>query len=264
MSSRHKAPRGRVLVVLHQEHSCPARIGRLLHTMGYQLDLRRPRFGDPLPATLADHAGAIILGGPMSVNDSDDWMKQEIDFVGVALKENAPLLGVCLGGQMIARHLGERVAPHRDGLAEIGYYPLTSTAEGRAICAAPFPNHVYQWHFEGFDLPRGAQLLASGTTFENQAFKYGSAVGLQFHPEVTYATICRWTTRAAHRLDSPGAQQRCAHIDGWYLYDAAIARWIDSFLHCWIGRSEGAVTPLAKASVVAPRSGAQSVTIKAQ
>lgn len=243
---RHNASRGRVLVVLHQEHSCPARIGRLVRMMGYELDVRRPRFGDQLPTTLADHAGAIIFGGPMSVNDPDDWMKREIDFVGVALKENAPLLGVCLGGQMIARHLGEKVGPHREGLAEIGYYPLTSTREGQSICAAPFPDHVYQWHFEGFDLPRGAQLLASGVTFENQAFKYGSAVGLQFHPEVTFATICRWTTRAAHRMESPGAQPRGAHIDGWYLYDAAIARWIDSFLRCWIGRSQGASALLQK------------------
>lgn len=243
MSARHDAPRGPVLIILHQEHSCPARIGRLLHTMGFELDVRRPRFGDPLPETLAEHAGAVIFGGPMSVNDPDEWVRKEIDFVGVALKENAPLLGVCLGGQMIARHLGVKVGPHAQGLAEIGYYPLEATDAGRALCAAPFPDHVYQWHFEGFDLPAGASLLARGQTFENQAFRFGSAVGLQFHPEVTFATICRWTTRAAHRMESPGAQQRGAHIDGWYMYDAAIARWIDSFLHCWIGRSEGALTP---------------------
>lgn len=251
MSAPHDAPRGRVLVVLHQEHSCPARIGRLLHTMGYALDIRRPRYGDPLPTTLAAHAGAIIFGGPMSVNDPDDWVRQEIDFVGVALKENAPLLGVCLGGQMIARHLGERVAPHPQGLAEIGYYPVEPTDAGHAICPAPFPQHVYQWHFEGFDLPRGAQLLARRATFENQAFRYGSAVGLQFHPEVTYATICRWTTRAAHRMESPGAQERAAHLDGWYMYDAAIARWIDAFLHRWIGHGDGALAP-ARAHAPSP------------
>jgi GMP synthase (glutamine-hydrolysing) len=250
MSARHEATRGRVLIVLHQEHSCPARVGRLLHTMGYELDIRRPPHGDPLPTTLAAHAGAIIFGGPMSVNDADEWVKKEIDFAGLALKENAPLLGICLGGQMIARCLGERVAPHPEGLAEIGYYPVEATEEGREICAAQFPDHVYQWHFEGFDLPRGAQLLARGRTFENQAFRYGSAVALQFHPEVTYSTICRWTTRAAHRMEAPGAQQRAAHMEGWFLYDAAVARWIDSFLHSWIGRSEGAIEPLRKSSIV--------------
>ena len=88
----HRPPYGTVLVVLHQEHSCPARIGRLIHTMGYGLDMRRPRYGDPLPETLRDYAGAIIFGGPMSANDPDDFVRREIAFVDVALREAKPLL----------------------------------------------------------------------------------------------------------------------------------------------------------------------------
>jgi GMP synthase (glutamine-hydrolysing) len=237
----HRPPAGNVLVILHQEHSCPARIGRLLHTMGYSLDMRRPRYGDPLPGTLSEHAGAIIFGGPMSANDPDDYVRREIEFVDVALKENKPLLGVCLGAQMIARSLGQIVRPHHQDQTEIGYYPIEATPEGHAFCAAPFPKHVYQWHREGFDLPPGATLLARGDTFANQAFEYGSAVGLQFHPEVTYSTICRWTTRGADKMELPGAQPRRAHMDGWYRHDAAVARWIDSFLHRWIGHTEGAL-----------------------
>ncbi len=237
----HRPQNGRVLMILHQEHSCPARIGRLLHTMGYALDMRRPRYGDPLPDTLHEHAGAIIFGGPMSANDPDDFVRREIAFVDVALREEKPLLGVCLGAQMIARSLGETVRPHHQGEAEIGYYPIEVTDAGHGLCAAPFPQHVYQWHSEGFDLPRGATLLARGDTFANQAFEYGSAVGLQFHPEVTYSTICRWTTRGAEKMDAPGAQPRRAHVDGWYRHDAVVARWIDSFLHCWIGHGEGAL-----------------------
>ena len=75
-----------ILMVLHQEHSTPGRVGRLLRERGYALDLRRPRFGDPLPPTLADHAGAVIFGGPMSANDDDDFIHREIDWVGVALR----------------------------------------------------------------------------------------------------------------------------------------------------------------------------------
>jgi len=247
-------PAGRVLIVLHQEHSCPARVGRLLHTMGYALDMRRPRYGDPLPGTLAGYDGVVIFGGPMSANDPDEWVRREIDFVGLALKENKPLLGICLGAQMIARHLGERVGPHVEGVAELGYYPIEATQAGHAICAAPFPAQVYHWHFEGFDLPRGAQLLARGETFPNQAFGYGRAVGLQFHPEVTYATICRWTTRAAERMGAPGAQPRRAHLEGWLRYDAVVARWIDSFLHCWIGRGEGALASPLPTAVTTPLS----------
>ncbi len=112
------------------------------------------------------------------------------------LKEAKPLLGVCLGAQMLARHLGHRVYRHPEGKVEIGYYPIVPTEAGEALCAAPFPTHVYQWHREGFDLPRGATLLAAGSDFEAQAFRYGpAAYGLQFHPEVTYAMMCRWTLR---------------------------------------------------------------------
>ncbi len=109
-----------VLVVLHQEHSTPGRVGRLLQDRGHALDIRKPRFGDPLPRTMRDHAGAVIFGGPMSANDPDDFIKAEIDWIGTCLKEDAPFLGICLGAQMLTRHLGGRVYPHAEGRAEVG------------------------------------------------------------------------------------------------------------------------------------------------
>ena len=227
-----KAP---VLVVLHQEHSTPGRIGRLLENAGHRIDIRRPRYGDPLPATMAGHAGAIYFGGPMSANDDDAFIRAEIDWIGVPLKEGKPFLGVCLGAQMLARHLGHRVYSHPDGRAEIGYYPVAPTVEGRALCEAPFPEHVYQWHREGFDLPCGATLLAGGDTFGAQAFRSGqSAFGLQFHPEVTYAMMCRWTVKAVALMGAPGARPPQEHRDGWFLHDPAINRWTRSFLRRWL------------------------------
>ena len=73
---------------------------------GFSLDIRKPRFGEPLPETMDEHAGAIIFGGPMSANDPDDFIKAETDWIGVTLKEGAPFLGVCLGAQMLVKHLG--------------------------------------------------------------------------------------------------------------------------------------------------------------
>jgi GMP synthase (glutamine-hydrolysing) len=224
-----------ILVVLHQEQSSPGRVGALLSRMGFRIEECRPRFGDLLPKSMENYAGAVIFGGPMSANDPDDFIRKEIDWVGVALKEDKPLLGLCLGAQMIARHLGERVYVHEEAGAEIGYYPVRPTEHGRALCEAPFPETVYHWHREGFDLPGCATLLAEGDMFPVQGFQYGSATALQFHPEVTYINICKWTTRAGDRMHGKGAQPRKAHVEGWFQHDPPIAQWTNEFLHRWSG-----------------------------
>src|SRR5688572_33031377 len=108
-----------VLIVLHQEHSTPGRVGNALRSRGFLLDIRRPRFDDPLPETLDGHAGAVIFGGPQSANDTDDFIKREIDWISVPIKEKKPFLGICLGAQMLARQLGARVYKHPEGHAEV-------------------------------------------------------------------------------------------------------------------------------------------------
>src|SRR4029077_5111663 len=83
-----------VLIVLHQETSTPGRVGNALRALGHTLDIRRPRFGDALPETLDMHAGAVIFGGPMSANDSDDYVRREIDWIEMPLREQRPFLGI--------------------------------------------------------------------------------------------------------------------------------------------------------------------------
>jgi GMP synthase (glutamine-hydrolysing) len=224
-----------VLIVLHQEMSTPGRVGHHLQARGFRLDIRRPALGDPLPETLADHAAIVVFGGPMSANDETDFIKRETDWLSVPLREKKPFLGICLGAQMLARHLGAKVCFHPDGMVEIGYYPLRVTAFGREVCEE-WPSHVYQWHREGFDLPAGAKLLAEGDTFAVQAFRYGpAAYGVQFHAEVTHAMMCRWTTRGHTRMEMPGARPRAAHYADRPVYDPAIRRWLGDFLDRWIG-----------------------------
>ena len=221
--------------MLHQEHSSPGRVGRLLRESGYSLDIRRPRFGDPLPRSMDAHDAAIVFGGPMSCNDSEDWIRREIDWIGVPLKADKPYLGICLGAQMLARHLGHRVAPHPQGRVEVGFYPIRATDHGRLAWPDVFPSKVYQWHCEGLDLPSGATLLAEGDDFATQAFRVGrGAYGLQFHPEVTYQMMCRWTTAGCERLAMPGALPRDHHFRDWYQHDAAVAVWLSAFLDRWL------------------------------
>ena len=224
-----------VLIVLHQETSTPGRIGNALRALGHRLDIRRPRFGDALPATLDAHAGAVIFGGPMSANDGDDYVRREIDWIAVPLREQRPFLGICLGAQMLARQLGATVAPHPQGRVEVGYYPVRPTEAGRTLCP-DWPARVYHWHGEGFQLPAGADLLAAGDDFPVQAFRFGNAFGLQFHPDVTYAMMHRWTTRGCARMDSPGAQPGHLHFAERAVHDAAERAWLKHFIDGWIAR----------------------------
>lgn len=236
-----------VLIVLHQEHSSPGRVGHRLAALGFRLDIRRPCLGDPLPDTLAEHAGAVVFGGPQSANDCHDYVRAEIDWIGVPLRERKPYLGICLGAQMLARHLGAPVAPHPEGLVEIGYYPIKATSAGRGLFGAAgsdadiWPDHVYHWHREGFALADGAELLAEGRTFPNQAFRYGPcAYGIQFHPEVTHHMMCRWTVKGDERLGLPGARPRNAHFLDRLQHDARVRRWLDAFIDRWIAGGAGA------------------------
>ncbi len=227
--TRHPGEKRPILVVLHQETSSPGRVGQILQQMGYPLDVRRPVLDDPLPETLDGHAGAVVFGGPMSANDEFDYVKREIDWLSVPLSEDRPFLGICLGAQMLVRHLGGEVGPHVDGMTEIGWYPLCPTEQGREMMA--WPSMVYQFHREGFTIPSGATLLATGEHYENQAFKYGAnAWGIQFHGELTLAMMHRWVVHGAHRFELPGAQVGRAHLDGRLVYDAALRQWMMGFL----------------------------------
>lgn len=219
----------KILIVLHQETSRPGRVGAILENTGFELDIRRPPLGDRLPDTLAEHHGAVMFGGPMSANDNEDYVAREINWLKTPLKEDKPFLGICLGAQMLVKHLGHKVYSHPEGLVEIGWYPLQATPEGQKLME--WPDMVYQFHREGFELPDGAELLAASPSYPNQAFRYGkNAWAVQFHAELTLAMMHRWTVKGAERFELPDAQNRVQHLKGRLLYDAALYEWLERFL----------------------------------
>lgn len=225
-----------VLIVLHQERSSPGRVGQMLEEKGFSLDIRRPVLGQLLPETLENHAGAVVFGGPMSANDPDDFVRREIDWLNVPLRENKPFLGICLGAQMLVRHLGGKVEADREERTEIGWYPIRPTEHGRLLM--PWPKMVYHFHREGFSLPHGAELLATGDIYPNQAFRYGeNAWGVQFHAELTRAMMHRWVVHGAHRFVLPNAQQGREHLEGRMIFDAPLKAWLSAFLDLVFGRA---------------------------
>lgn len=223
-----------VVLVLHMPGANPGHVGRWFRENGYPLDIRRPFAGDPLPETLAHHTGAVYFGGAQSANDNIDFIKQEIDWIGVALKEEKPYLGICLGAQMLALHLGARVDCCNHGRVEIGYHPVQQIDQGRVLGA--LPEHVYQWHREGFHLPNGANLLATSQgAFENQAFAYGpAALGIQFHPEIMHTQINSWSGSNPVRLLMRGAHSRQEQLSAHLVHGPRVYSWLDRMLRRWV------------------------------
>ena len=123
----------------------------------------------------------------------------------------------------------------REGRAQIGYYPIRPTAAGLKICPH-WPDHVYHWHREGFELPRGTELLAEGSDFPVEAFRLDHAFGFQFHPDVTYAMMHRWTTRGHARLELPGARPRHHHFADRAVHDVTERAWLKRFIEGWLAR----------------------------
>ncbi len=226
----------KILVVTHSDSADAGRVGDYLAARGYALDIRYPIGGDQLPLELADYAGTVVFGGPMSVNDVDQYpvLEDEIALIRTAISVDAPLFGICLGAQLIARAQGNAVAPSTTGQVEIGYFPMVAKPEGKALFSDN--NYFYQWHQEGFELPKEAVLLASGSSyFPNQAFRIGANIyGVQFHPEVTKDIMELWMVRAAHLLPSPGAQQPDVQRANNQQYETQVGEWLDRFLDVWL------------------------------
>jgi GMP synthase (glutamine-hydrolysing) len=160
----------------------------------------------------------LILGGKMSVNDEREYpfLKEEKRVIREMVARSGPVLGVCLGAQMIASALGARVYP---GEKEVGWSTVTWI---EPLPGIPRETTVFQWHGDTFDLPDGASLVCRGDLVNNQAFSLKSALGVQFHIEVTEEMIRKWTAdredRGSIARDTSryieGSRQLCSHIAG--------------------------------------------------
>ena len=185
----------------------------------------------------------VVLGGPIGVYDQQDYpfLKDEIACIGQRLAARKPILGICLGAQLMAAALGARVYPGNHG-AEIGWSPLKATPNPPAPAwftplLAPGLS-VFHWHGDTFDLPPGALHLAETNRYANQAFAIENfALGLQFHPEVTASGLERWYVGHASELHRAGInvpQLRSAARDNARALEAAAAQfwklWLDSIL----------------------------------
>tara|TARA_B100000085_G_scaffold140122_1_gene127672 strand:+ start:469 stop:1167 length:699 start_codon:yes stop_codon:yes gene_type:complete len=222
----------KVLYVLHQKTSVAGDIGNKFKDRGYLEEIIRPPLGDRLPEDLSNYSAIVIFGGPMSVNDDDQFIKDEIEWMEKVIKSKIPFLGICLGAQILAKYLGCDVVKNEKDLAEIGFYEIKPVGEGDNIFKNQ--NVFYQFHTEGFELPEGCQLLARGEIFKNQAFRYENCYALQFHPEVNMIVHLRWLflvlIKKPKVLFINGSQNLFYQLYLRLKYNKSVSIWLDSFL----------------------------------
>jgi len=226
----------RIALVSHQAPARDDHASRHLAARGFALDWTAPCLGGSLPEPDARHAGAIVYGGkyPAFETARHPFLRDEMDWIGRWLDSGKPFLGICLGAQLLAHHLGAAVGPHPQGLYEFGFYELMPTPEGRAL----FPEglRVMHKHYHGFDLPAGATSLARSESYPQQAFSYSAAscgvaaFGFQFHPETTAAILTRWHDRPDAPFDAPGAQPRAQQETALRRHGPAMSAWFEDFL----------------------------------
>jgi GMP synthase (glutamine-hydrolysing) len=195
----------RILVLQHVAHEILGTLNPLLKIAGFRI--RYVNFGRHPHArpSLDGYHGLVALGGPMNVDEVDRYphLATEMTLIREALDRGMPVLGICLGAQLVARALGASVGPA--ARKEIGWHDLSVSDGGRSdplLSGFGHTERIFQWHGDTFDIPRGAIHLASSDLCPNQAFRYGDNVyGFQFHLEVDEPLIERWLSVPVHRAE---------------------------------------------------------------
>lgn len=192
----------RVQILQHVPFEGPGYIGQWLNERQAAVKTTCLYAGESLP-TVDTIDLLVIMGGPMSVNEEAEypWLVQEKELVRQMAAQGKPILGICLGAQLIANALGARV--YSGPQKEIGWFPVTASSPQANVFPFPATATVFHWHGETFDLPDGAVRLASSPVCQNQAFQIGSnLIGLQFHLETTPETVELMVTNCADELVS--------------------------------------------------------------
>lgn len=200
-----------VLVIEHLPVEGTGRLGELLLEAGRVVDTVRVHRGDAVPGSPCDREALVVMGGPMGVYETERYphLGQEINLIKEAIRERVPVLGICLGSQLLAAALGARVRPGPG--KELGWHAVElspQAADDELFRGVPRAFEPFHWHGDVFDLPTGAVPLARSALTELQAFRFGAdAYGFLFHLEATAPQVAAMTTAFAAELED-------AKVDG--------------------------------------------------
>ena len=230
-----------VAIFRHFHSEGPGYFATFLERHGIPWHLIKIDAGDAVPPDVNEFSGLVFMGGPMSVNDDLPWIAPALQLIRDAVAAGVPVLGHCLGGQLMSKALGGTVS--RNPVKEIGWGEVTVEAgdeAGRWFGHAGGAFMSFHWHGETFTIPPGAQKLLSSAHCANQAFALGPSLGMQCHIEMTPEMIASWCESGAREIarssDSPGVQQIDVikgEIDARLppmhaVADGVYARWIEN------------------------------------
>ena len=229
-----------VAIFRHFQIEGPGYFATFLERHGIPWQLIRIDAGDAVPSDISAFSGLAFMGGPMSVNDELPWIAPVLALIRAAQMVDMPVLGHCLGGQLMAKALGGTVS--RNAIKEIGWGDVTVADDADAARwfghAAP-AFRSFHWHGETFTIPPGARRLLSSAHCVHQAFSLGNSLGMQCHIEMTPGMIDSWCESGAREIarssDSPGVQQAAEikvdldqRLRGLHaVADGVYARWIE-------------------------------------
>lgn len=185
----------KVLIFLHMYEDHPGHIQDFLHSHNIPTELIQIELEHPVPADITDDvAGLVFMGGVMSVNDERlPWVKEEISLIEKAFKKDIPVLGHCLGGQLMSKMLGSQITPNK--VEEIGWHNVRKDANAHAeewLTGLPEEFIMFHWHNECFNLPNGATRIMTNDHCDNQGYVIGNHLALQCHPEMTTELTRGW------------------------------------------------------------------------
>ncbi len=229
-----------ILVLQHVAQEPPSGIADAIEAAGGRTQVVRVDAGAPVPASIEGQAGLVVMGGPMGVYEMDRYphLRSELRLIEDALARGVPVLGICLGSQLLAAALGARVRPGPQ--KEIGWYPVLlepPAAEDRLFAGTPASFQALHWHGDVFDLPAGAVPLARSRMTAVQAFRSGaSAYGILFHPEVTGPQLAGMGAAFAGELAQTGIAPADL-LQGWSTHGAALQAVGEHLFGRWMGLS---------------------------
>jgi len=189
---------------------------RSLRNLGFKVEYLDTAKGETLKGPLEEYSLLVVLGGYMGAYEENlyPFLSYEFRLMERALKLNIPILGICLGAQMLAKVLGARVFKGEKG-KEIGWMDVFKVGEHELFQEFPNTLKVFQWHGDTFELPKGAVRVYASKKYENQAFVYEKAVGLQFHIEVVQSMVKEWAELYRDELQEEKIGEDMLRVEDW-------------------------------------------------